>query len=168
MLKYWCFWTVVLEKTLESILDSKEIKPINAKGNQSWIFIGRSHAEAEAPILGPPDTKSWLIGKDPDVGKNWRQEEKGWDRGWDSWMASPTWWTWVWARSGGWCWTGKAGMLQSMGSQRVGHNWDTELNWTDWSIVDLPCCISFMYISKWSGGEAWIRRLRLTYIHYYT
>ena len=75
-LKNWCFWTVVLEKTLESPLDCKEIKPVHPKGNQSWIFIGRTDAEAEAPILWPPDAKNWLIGKDPDVEKDWRQEEK--------------------------------------------------------------------------------------------
>ena len=76
-LKNWCFWAVVLEKTLESPLDSKEIKPVNPKRNQSWIFIGRTDAEAEAPILWPPDAKNWLIGKAPDTGKDWRQEEKG-------------------------------------------------------------------------------------------
>ena len=71
------FWTVVLKKALESPLDSKEIKPVNPKGNQPWIFIGRTDAEAEAPVLWPPDAKSWLIGKDPEAGKDWRQEEKG-------------------------------------------------------------------------------------------
>ena len=76
-LKNWCFWIVVLEKTLESPLGCKEIKPVNPKGNQAWIFIGRTDGEAEAPILLPPDAKSWLIGKDPDTGKDWRQEEKG-------------------------------------------------------------------------------------------
>ena len=75
--KNWCFWTVVLEKTLESPLDCKEIQPVNPKGNQSWMFIGRTDAEAEAPILQPPDAKNWLIGKGPDAGKDWRQEEKG-------------------------------------------------------------------------------------------
>ena len=74
-LKNWCLWTVVLEETLESPLESKEIKPVNPKGNQSWIFIGRTGAEA--PILWPPDAKNWLIRKDPDAGKDWRQEEKG-------------------------------------------------------------------------------------------
>ena len=73
--KNWCFWTVVLEKTVESPLDSKEPKPVNAKGNQSWISIGRT--DAKAPILWPPDAKSWLIGKDPDAGKDWRREEEG-------------------------------------------------------------------------------------------
>ena len=75
--KNWCFWTVVLEKTLESPLDCKEIKPVNPKENQSWIFIGRTDAEAETPILWPPDAKSWLIGKGPNTGKDWGQEEKG-------------------------------------------------------------------------------------------
>ena len=77
VMKNWCFWTVVLEKTLENPLDCKEIKPVNPKGNQSWIFIGRMDAEAETPILWPPNVKDWLSGKDPDVGKDWRQEEKG-------------------------------------------------------------------------------------------
>ena len=77
VLKNWCFWTVVLEKTLESPLDCKEIQPVHPKGNQSWIFIGRTDAEAETTILWPPDAKNWLIGKDPDAGKDWRQEEKG-------------------------------------------------------------------------------------------
>ena len=75
--KNWCFWTVVLEKTLESPLDSKEIQLVHPKGNQSWIFIGRTDAEAEAPILWPPDAKKWHIWKDPDAGKDWRWKEKG-------------------------------------------------------------------------------------------
>ena len=85
-----CFWTVVLEKTLESPLDCKEIQPVHSKGNQSWIFIGRTDAEAEAPILCPPDAKNWLLGKDPDAGKDWRQEEKGSREdemvGWHHWL----------------------------------------------------------------------------------
>ena len=76
-LKNWCFWTVVLEKTFQSPLDCKEIQPVNPKGNQFWMFIGRTDAEAEAPIFWPPNAKNWLIGKDPDAGKDWRQEEKG-------------------------------------------------------------------------------------------
>ena len=77
-LKNWCFWTVVLEKTFESPLDFKEIKPVDAKGNQSWIFIRRTDAKVEAPILWPPDVKNWFTGKDfPDAGKDWRQEKKG-------------------------------------------------------------------------------------------
>ena len=74
-LQNWCFWTVEMEKTLESPLDSKEIQPVPPKGNQSWIFIGRTDAEAESSILWPPDAKNWLIGKDPDAGKDWRQEK---------------------------------------------------------------------------------------------
>ena len=124
--KNWCFWIVVLEKTLESPLDCKEIQPVHPKGNESWIFTGRTNAEAEAPILWPPDSKNWLIGKDPDAGKNWRQEEKGWD----GWIASLTSWSWVWTSSGSCWWIGQPGVLQSMGSQRVRHDWVTELNWT--------------------------------------
>ena len=89
-LKNWCFWTVVLEKTLESPLDCKEIKPFHPKGNQSWIFIGRNDAEAEAPILWPPDRKNQFTGKDPYAGKDWRQEEKGMTEdemvGWHYWL----------------------------------------------------------------------------------
>jgi len=75
--KNWCFWSVVLEKTLESLLDCKEIQPVHPKGDQSWVFIGRTDAETETPILWPPHAKSWLFGKDPDAGKDWGQEEKG-------------------------------------------------------------------------------------------
>ena len=86
----WCFWTVVLEKTLESPLDCKEIQPVHPKDDQSWVFIGRTDAEAETPILWPPDVKSWLTGKDPDPGKDWRQEEKGTTEdemaGWHHWL----------------------------------------------------------------------------------
>ena len=119
-LKNWCFWTVVLEKTLESPLDCKEIKPVNPKGNLSWIFIGRIDAEADAPILWPPDAKSWLIWKRPRCWERLRSGGEGDDRGWDGWMASPspTQWTWVWASSRSWWWTGKPGVLQSMGSQK--------------------------------------------------
>ena len=126
-LKNWCFWTVVLEKTIRSPLHSKEIKAVHPKGNQSWIFIGRTDAEAEATILCPPDMKNWLIGKDPDAGNGWSQEEKGMDRRWVGWMALPNQWTWVSLSSGSWWWTGKPGVLQSMGLQRSKHDW---LNWT--------------------------------------
>ena len=129
MTKNWCFRTVVLEKTLESPWDSKEIKPANPKGNQSWTesWTGRTDAKAEASILWLPNVKSQLIGKDPDAGKDWGPEEKGMTE-WDGWMVSPTQWTWIWVNSGSWWWTGGLGMLQSMGSQRVGHDWVTELN----------------------------------------
>ena len=127
-LRNWCFWTVVLEKTLESPVDCKEIQPVHPKRNQSRIFIGRTDAETETSILWPPDAKNWLIWKDPDAGKDWRREEKGMI-GWDGWMASPTQWTWVWVNFGSWWRTGRPGVLQSMGSQRVGHDWEIELNW---------------------------------------
>ena len=126
-LKNWCFWTVVLEKTLESPSDCKEIQPVHPKGNQFWIFIGRTDVEAETPILWPPGAKNWLIWKDPDTGKD-KAGGKGDNRGWNGWMASPTWWTWVWASSRSWWRTGKPGVLQSVASQRVGHDWATELN----------------------------------------
>ena len=120
--KNWCFWTVVLEKTLESSLDCKQIKLVSP--TQSWTFVGRTDAEAEASILWPPDSKSWLIGKDPDAGKDWKQEEKGMTEdemvGWHHQLNG-----WVWERS--WWWTEKSGVLQSIGLQRVRHDWVTEL-----------------------------------------
>ena len=125
----WWFWTVVLEKTLESPLDSKEIKPVSSKGNQPWIFTGRTDAEAKAPILWPPDAKNWLTGKDPDAGKDWRREEKGMTEdemvGWHHQLNRHE----SEASSGCWWWTGKPGVLQSMGSQRVGQDWVTEVNY---------------------------------------
>ena len=130
---------VVLEKTLKSPLGCKEIQPVNLKGNQSWIFIRMIDAEVEAPRLWPPDAKSWLTGKDPDAGKDWRQEEKG---------TSPTWWTWVWASPKS-CWCNnnrKPDLLQSMNCNES----DTteQLNRTDgnninqWE-VKLLCFSSF-------------------------
>ena len=124
--KNWWFLSVVLKKTLESPLNSKEIKPVNPKGNQPWIFIGRTLAEAEALILWPPDEKNWLIGKDPDVGKDWRQKEKGGNRGWDGWMASSTQWVWIWTNSRRLWRTGEPGLLQSVGLQTVGNDLATE------------------------------------------
>ena len=125
-LKKWCFWIMVLEKTLESCLDCKEIQPVHPKGNQSWIFIGRTDVEAETPMLWPPDAKNWLL-KRPWCWERLRAGGEGDDRGWDVWMASPMQWTWVWASAGSWWRTGKPGVLQSMGSQRVRHDWPTEL-----------------------------------------
>ena len=113
-LKNQWFWTVVLEKTLESPLDCKEIKPVNPKGNKSWIFIRKTDVEAETPILWPPDAKSWLLCKNPDAGG------EGDDKGWDGWMASLTQWTSVWASSGSQ--QGSLRVLQSMGLQRVEHD----------------------------------------------
>ena len=124
-----CFWTVVLGKTLESPLYCKEIQLVYPKRNQSGIFIGRADAEAEAPILWPPGVKNWLTKKDPDAGKDWGREEKGmtedemvgWHHGLNGHklIVNDDWW-----------WTGSPGMLQSTGLQRVGHNWETELNWS--------------------------------------
>ena len=130
-----CFWTVVLEKTLESPLDCKEIQPVHPKGDQSWVIIGRTNAEAETPILRPPHSKNWFIGKDPEktlspiLGGIGGRRRRGRQR-MSGWMASPTRWTWVWVNSGSWWWTGRPGVLRFMGSQRVRHNWATELNWT--------------------------------------
>ena len=93
---------------------------------ESWVFFGRTDAKAETLVLWPPRAKSWLIGKDSDAGSDWGQEEKGMI---DGWMASPTRWTWVWVNSGSWWWTGRPGVLQITGSQRVGHDWVAELNW---------------------------------------
>ena len=105
-----CFWTVVLEKTLESPLDCKEIKPVNPKGNQSWIFIGRTDAEAKSPILWPLDVKNWLLGKDPDsIRARMKAGGEGDDRGWDG--SLPTQRTWVWASSQSWWRPGKSGVL---------------------------------------------------------
>ena len=120
-----CFWTVVLEKTLESPLDCKGIQPVHPKGNQSWTFIGRTDAEAEAPIVWPPDAKNCLIRKDWCWEKIESRRRRN-NRGWDGWMTSLTQWTWVWASSRRWWRTGNSGVLQSMGSKRVGHNWVTE------------------------------------------
>ena len=115
-----CFWSAVLKKTIQSPLDCKKIKPVNPKRNQPLILIGRTDAEALATWCEEPThwEKSWC----------WERLKagEGDDRGWDGWMASPTWWTWVWANFGSWWWAGKPGVQQSMGSQKVGHNW-TEL-----------------------------------------
>ena len=113
--KNWCFWTVVLEQTLESPLDCKEIQPVHPKGDQSWVFIGKIDVEAETPILWPPDAKThW---KRPWFWERLRAGGEGDDRGWDGWMASLTWWTWVWVNSGSWRWTGRPGVLRFMGLQ---------------------------------------------------
>ena len=105
-LKNWFFWTVVLEKTLERPLDCKEIQPDYPKGNQSWIFIGRTDAEAETPTLWPPDAKKLIHLKRPWCWERLKAGGEGDDRGWNGWMASPTQWTWVWVDSGSWWWTG--------------------------------------------------------------
>ena len=117
-LKNWCLWTVVLEKTLESPLDCKEIQPVHPNGNQSWIFTGRTDVEAETPILRPPDEKNQLIGKDPCARKDWRWEEKNTTEEMVGWHHQ----RYGHQRSGSWWWTGRPGTLQSMESQRVGHD----------------------------------------------
>ena len=125
-LKNWCFWTVVLEKTLESPLDYKEVKSVSSKGNQAWVFIGRTDAKVETPILWPLHEKRrkrlWCW---EGLGAGGEED----DRRWDGWIASLTQWTWVWVNSGSWWWTGRPGVLRFMGSQRVRHDWVTELNW---------------------------------------
>ena len=122
------FWTVVLEKTLESPLDCKEIKPVHPKGDQSWTFIGRTDAKAETPALATwyEELTHW---KRPWCWERFKAGREGDNRGLNGWKASPTQWTWVWASSGCWWWTWRPGMLQSMGLQRVRHDWETELNW---------------------------------------
>ena len=125
--KNWCFWIVVLEKTLESPLDLK-IKPVTPKGNKPWIFIGRT--DAKAPVVWPLDVKSQLSGKDPDAGKEWGRRRRGrqrmrWLDGITDSMDMSL------GKSRSWWWAGRPGMLQSMGLQRVGHDWVTELNWTE-------------------------------------
>ena len=106
------------------------VQPVHSEGDQPWDFFGRNDAKAEAPVLWTAHAKSWLIGKDWCwEGLGAKGEEDDW--GWDGWMASRTRWTWVWVNSRSWWWTGRPGMLWCMGSQRVGHDWATELNWTD-------------------------------------
>ena len=132
--KNWYFWTVVLAKTLESPLDCK-IQPVHSKGDQPWVFFGRNDAKAETPVLWPPHAKSWLIGK-TDAGRDWGQEEKGTT---EDEMAG-----WHHRLDGrGFGWTlgvgDRKGVLRFMGSQRVRHDWVTELNWTEvlWNIKDV-------------------------------
>ena len=124
------FWTVLLEKTLESPLDFKEIQPDHSEGDQPWDFFGRTDAKAETPVLWPPHAKSWLTGKDSDAGRDWGQEEKGMTEdemaGWHYQLDGRE----FWVNSGSWWWTGRPGVLQLMGSQRVRQDWATELNWT--------------------------------------
>ena len=134
VLKHWCFWNMVLEKTFESPLNCKEIQPVHLKEDQSWIFIGRTGAEAETPILWPADVKSWLIRKDPDSGKDWRQDEKGTAEdervGWHPWVNGHEFEQTLGIGDG-------QGSLVccSPWSCRVKHDWATELNWTGETIA---------------------------------
>ena len=127
--KNWCSWTVVLEKTLESPLDCKEIQPVHSKEDQPWVFCGRNDAEAETPVFWPPHVKSWLIGKDSDAGKDWGAGGEGDNRGWDGWIASLTRWTWVWVNSGSCWWTERPGVLRFWG--RKESDMTEWLNWTE-------------------------------------
>ena len=148
--KNWCFWTVVLEKTLESPLDCKEIQPVHSKGDQTWVFTGRTEAEAETPVHQPPHVKSWLIGKDPDAGRDWGQDEKGTT---EDEMAGRH--HWLYGHEFGWtpgvgdgqgglaCWNS---VLQFMGLQRVRRDWATELNWTEGFIMSLYCFLTVLLI----------------------
>ena len=130
VLKNWCFWTVALEKTLESLLDCKEIQPIHPEGNQSWVFIGRTDVEAETPVLWLPDAKSWFIWEDPDAGKVWRWEEKGTTGdemvGWHHWLDGHEfgWTPGVGDGRGGLACCGSWGRKESDTTER--------LNWTEW------------------------------------
>ena len=126
--KNWCFWTVVLEKTLESPLDYKEIQPVHPKGDQSWVFVEGLMLKLELQYFGH------LMRRVDSLDKTWCWEGlgaggEGDDRGWDGWIALLTQWTWVWVNSGSWWWTGSPGLLLFMRWQRVRHDWATELNW---------------------------------------
>ena len=124
----WCFWTVVLEKTLESPLDCKEIQLFHPIGNQSWIFTEGLMLKLQyfGYLMQRTDSFEKIL-----MCERLKAGGEGDNRGWDGWMASLTQRTWVWVNSGSWWWTGRPGVLQSMGSQRVGHDWATELNWTE-------------------------------------
>ena len=145
--KNWCFWTVVLEKTLESPLDCKEIQPGHPKWDQSWVFIGKTDVQAETQILWPPDVKSWLIWTDPNAGKHWGQENKGTTEGE---MAG-----WHHQLNGhGFGWTlgvsdGQGGLtcyVQFMVSQRVRHNWAPDLNWTELFVRGIGLMTSHVFL----------------------
>ena len=164
--KNWCFWTVVLKKILESHLDCKEIQPVNPKGSQPWIFIGRTDAEAEAPVLWPPDAKIWLIGKDPDAGKDWKQEKgKTEDEmvGWHHWLNGHE------LEQAPGVGDGQGSLVCcSPWDRRVGHNWATEQqpskpgdsgSLCDFTfltylriVVGISFCLAFHSLLGWGGG----------------
>ena len=127
-------WVLLLnlgdgENSWESLGLQGDPKGVHPKGDQSWVFIGRTDAEVETPVHCPPHVKSWLSGKDPDAWERLRAWAEGDDRGWDDWMASPSQWTWVWVNPRSWWWTERPGMLQFMGLQRDRHASATKLNW---------------------------------------
>ena len=160
----WCFWTVVLRKTLESPLDCKEIQPVPPKGNQSWIFIGRTDAEAEAPILWPSDAKNWLVGKDPNAGKDWKQEEKGMREhdmvGWHHWPDGHEFEQALGVDNR----QGSPPCCSPWGQKEFGHDWATELiHMLKWYLVSQPCynpftlnlvgCIICSWSTEYGKGE---------------
>ena len=151
-LKNWCFWTVVLEKTLESPLDCKEIQPVHSEGDQPWDFFGRNDAKAETPVLWPPHAKSWLSGKDSDAGRDWGQEEKGMTEdelaGWHHRLdgSESEWTLGVGDDQGG------LACCDSQG-RRVRHDWATELNWTDLS--------QWFFIWTQSHEFSWVKPAKL-------
>ena len=143
--KNWCFWNVVLEKTLESPLDCKQILPVHPKGDQSWMFTEGTEVEAETPVLWPSDVKSDSFEKTLMLGKMEGRTRRGPQRMW--WLDGiTTQWTWVWVNSGSWWWTGKPGVLQSMGSQRVRHDWATELNPETMHFILFTFCLPTVYM----------------------
>ena len=141
LLELW--WIVVLEKTLENPLECKEIQPVHPKEDQSWMFIGRTDVEAETPNTLATWFKELTHWKWLWCWERLRAGGEGDDRGWDGWMASLTQWTWVWVDSGSWWWTGRPGVLQFMGLQWVGHDWATEMNWTELEVPSRSCWLGF-------------------------
>ena len=145
--KKWCFWTVVLEKTLESPLDCKKIQPVHSKEISPGCSLEGMMLSWSSRTLATSceELTHWK--------RRWCWEElgaggEGDNRGWDGWMASPTQWTWVWVDSGSWWWTGRPGMLPFMGLQRVGHDWETELNWTDYRRKHMCCSVKLLELNN--------------------
>ena len=166
VLMNWCFWIVVMEKTLESPLDCKEVLPVHPNGNQSWIFIRRADAEAETPIFGHLMGRTDSFEKTLMLGKIEGRRR----RGWDGWMASLTHWTWSWVNSYSWWWTGRPSMLHSMELQRIGPEWATELNWgaSFFGMQSHSCCLN---PSTWREGlhrlqYVWRHKLTKLWLHF--
>ena len=177
--KNWCFWTVVLEKTLKSPLDCKEIQPVHSKGDQSWVFTGRTDAEAETPILCPPHAESWLIGKDSDAGRDWGQEEKGMTEdemaGWHHWVDGHE---FEWTLGVG---DGQVGLACCNSWGHKGSDTTEWLNWTELTLNQVSLKSSFPHslcIPIWFYVVAWLKQVlnntqpkvdfqmkRLGYIH---